>query len=93
MSKPPNDAFKEAVWHAMPPPPRWVTVPQLYEMMDVGAIETVRLALLSLAADGRVGRFGPIMQPAFQRIDGRPSADLEVRMAAYRKELAAWKER
>lgn len=85
------EAFKLEVLRAMPDPPQWVTAKQVYNMMDRGAFGTIKQALLELSRDGKIGKFGPMMQPAFQRIDTAPTVKLGKAIAAYRKNLETWK--
>lgn len=88
-----SETFKLAVLRAMPDPPGWVTARQVYDRMDSGALSTIQAALLILSRDGKVGKFGPVMSPAFQRIDTRPTVKLGKAIAAYRKNLEEWKAR
>lgn len=85
------EAFKLEVLRAMPDPPQWVTVKQMYHRLDVGAIGTIKQAMLELSRSGQVAKFGPIMSPAFQRIDTAPTVKLGKAIATYRKNLETWK--
>ncbi len=85
------ESVKLAVLRAMPAPPAWITAKQVYDAMDQYGRNTIRQALLEMSRDGRVAKWGPVMEPCFQRIDGKPSAKLKLLMAEYRKNLEAWK--
>jgi hypothetical protein len=86
-----SEAFKLAVLRAMPDPPAWVTVKRMYQRLDTGAISTIKQALLELSRAGKIAKFGDIMDPAFQRIDTKPTMKLGKAIAAYRKNLEEWK--
>lgn len=91
MMAPATAALKAAILQAMPAPPAWLTSKQVYERLDFGAYQTVRNVLNELAADGKLAKFGPLSEPAYQRIGARPSAEIKVLMAEHRKALEDWK--
>lgn len=90
---PATQAFKHAVLAAMPAPPAWATAKQVYAKLDVGSYQTVRDALIELAAAGVIARFGPVEQPCYRFIiPGKPvDKKLQDAMSEHRKNLEQWK--
>ncbi len=88
--------FQDKVLRAMPLPPAWVTGRQLYERMDVGGLEYVKNGLRQLVADGKVVKFGPLVAPAYRRIDlpeFKPDKETLILIRRYQQDLAEWKGR
>lgn len=86
-----TESFKMAVLRAFPPPPAWATAKQIFERMEYGSYNSIKQTLHTLAAEGKIAKFGPVMEPAFQRIDISPSEELKDAMALRRHKLAEWK--
>jgi hypothetical protein len=64
--------------------------------MDVGSLEHVKNAMHELVLAKRVCKFGPVMEPAFRRIDlpeFKPNKEMRALIRQYQEDLAEWKGR
>lgn len=91
----PKPEFQELVLHAMSRPPAWATAKTIYKNMDVGSFNHIKQALHELVQSGKVRKWGPLDEPAFQRADTEFKPDrktLEL-VRQYQRDLAEWKGR
>jgi len=88
----PTEEFKHELLRIMPRPPTWATMKQIRDKMGWGSPIYVKMALLDLAKEGRIAKFGPIEDPAFQLISDKIDARTQEKIDIYNRELKKWKE-